>query len=260
MNRRSPSLPGRVLRRVGGTVTAASLGALVTALVLAVSTGPGTRQQEAGGPDRAERPSRALLRDTGPDTVPGSGPATALTDRLLPPAALLTTGYGPEWSETRTEPHEPRALAGSCHRYPLVSVGALRVAHRTYVAGTTDTSPATAEHVVARFADQRTAWRAHEVLLAWHADCGRTLADRPGLRISAPRELGDALRYAVTWTVPAADGRVREDVALVRVRDRVALVRVTTAPADPAVGRPTVSRMAVQALRLLEPPGAARTR
>lgn len=258
MNRRSPSLPGRALRRVGGTVTAASLGALATALVLAVSTGPGPRQQEAGAPDRAERPSRALIRDAGPD----AGPDTALTDRLLPAAALPTTS-GPAWTEAGTEPHEPRALAGSCHRYPLVSVGALRVAHRAYVAGTTGTSPATAEHVAARFADQRTAWRAHGVLLAWHAQCGRTLADRPGLRISAPHEHGDALRYAVTWTVPGAagqSGRVREDVALVRVRDRVALVRVTTAPADPAVGRPTVSRMAVQAARLLEPPGAPRTR
>ena len=258
MNRRSPSLPGRVLRRVGGTVTAASLGALATALVLTVSTGPGSRQQEAGAPDRAERPSRALLRDT----VPDAGPDTALTDRLLPAAALPTTS-GPQWSQTRTEPHEPRALAGSCHRYPLVSVGALRVAHRAYVAGATSTSPATAEHVVARFADQRTAWRAHEVLLAWHAGCGRTLADRPGLRISAPHELGDALRYAVTWTVPDTGGprgRVREDVALVQVRDRVALVRVTTAPADPAVGRPTVAGMVEQAARLLGPPGGARTR
>lgn len=252
MNRRSPSLPGRVLRRVGGTVTAASLGALATALVLAVSTGPGTRQQEVDGPDRAERPSRGLLRDTGPDT--------ALTDRLLPAAALPPTGSGSTWTETHSEPHEPQALAGSCHRYPLVSVGALRVAHRAYVAGTTDTSPATAEHVVARFADQRTAWRAHEVLLAWHAGCDRTVTDRPGLRVSALHQRGDALRYAVTWTEPGPDGRVREDVALVRVSDRVALVRVTTAPADPAVGRPTVTRMVERAMRLLEPPGAARTR
>ena len=254
MNRWSPSLPGRVLRRVGATVTAASLGALATALVLAVSTGPGSRQPQAGPPDRPERPSRAVPRDP--------GAAQALTDRLLPAAALPTTS-GPQWSQTRTEPHEPRALAGSCHRYPLVSVGALRVAHRAYVAGATSTSPATAEHVVARFADQRTAWRAHEVLLAWHAGCGRTLADRPGLRISAPHELGDALRYAVTWTASDAggqDGRVREDVALVRFRDRVTLVRVTTAPADPAVGRPTVTRMVERAARLLEPPGAARTR
>lgn len=255
MNRWSPSLPGRVLRRVGATVTAASLGALATALVLAVSMGPGSRQPQAGPPDRPERPSRAVPRDP--------GAAQALTDRLLPAPALGTTGSGLSWSETRTEPHEPRTLAASCHRYPLVSVGALRVAHRAYGLGTADASPATAEHVVARFADRRTAWRAHEVLLAWQAGCDRALASRDGLRVSAPRERGGAVRYAVTWTVPgddADDGRVREDVALVRVRDRVVLARVTTAPGDPAVGPATVTRIVRRAARLLEAPGAARSR
>jgi hypothetical protein len=218
---------GRVLRRVGGTVLAASIGALTTTVVLSLTTGSPAPVEDARTPDRTgERPSRAQPRDT---------PAQDAAARLLSASALSAPSgaLGREsWRTVHTEPHEPRALAASCHRFPLVSVGALRVAHRAYVLGAGG-HRSTAVHVVARFADARTAWRAHQVLLSWRAGCSDALDDRPHVRVSAARALPDgALRYAVAWDPGSTDGpsldeRLREDVALTRVGSRVTLVRVT---------------------------------
>lgn len=234
----------RALRRTGGTVLAASLGALAAAVAVTVSAEAPAPVQDARTADRtAERPSRALARD--------AAPTGDLVDRLLPAGALTSPAPDLTWSEVHTEPHEPRVLAGSCHRFPLVSVGAIRVAHRAYVLGQPRAPRATAEHVVARFADPRTAWRAHEVLLAWHADCGETVADRPGVRVTGLHDLDAAQRYALAW-VPDGAERVREDVALVRVDSRVALVRVTTQEADARTGRTAVTAAVRDAGRLLD--------
>lgn len=243
----SGTLGGRVARRVGGAVVGACVGALAAVLAVTGSTDRSAQLHDAATPDReGDRPSRALDRD--------ADPTGGLSDRLLPAAALTSSSSGRTWTVVHTELHEPRALAGSCHRFPLVSVGAIRVAHRAYALGQPRAPRATAEHVVARFADPRTAWRAHEVLLAWRADCDEMLDDRPGVRLSELHRVDGAHRYAVAWSPDGADGsgaRVREDVALVRVRSRVALVRVTTA-SDRDTGRLTVTAAVRSAGDLLD--------
>lgn len=242
----SGALTGRVLRRVGGAVVGACVGALAAVLAVTGSTDRSSLLHDADTPDRTgDRPSRALDRD--------AEPAGGLTDRLLPAAALTSPSPDLAWALVHTELHEPRPLASSCHRFPLVSVGAIRVAHRAYVLGRPRAPRATAEHVVARFADPRTAWRAHEVLLAWQADCGETLADRADVRLTGLHDVDGAQHYAVAWTPGGPDSpdqRVREDVALVQVRSRVALVRVTAA--DPDTGRPTVTAAVRSAGDLLD--------
>lgn len=62
---------------------------------------------------------------------------------------------------------------GACQEASLESIGAVTAIRRTY--GTGDGS-ARAIQVVARFADRVSAWRAHEVLDAWRADCEERLA------------------------------------------------------------------------------------
>jgi len=239
------ALTGRVVRRVGGAVLAASLGALAAVVAVSVMTDPASLRQDADAPDRtADRPSRALARDAEPDG--------GLTDRLLPATALTSPSRDLGWRVLHTELHEPRALAGSCHRFPLVSVGEIRVAHRAYSLGKPRAPRATAEHVVARFADPRTAWRAQEVLLAWQADCGETLADLPGVRLSALHDVDEAQRYAIAWTPDTSRSRVREDVALVRVSNRVALVRVTAPASDRDTGRQAVTAAVRSAGHLLD--------
>lgn len=238
------TLTGRVVRRVGGAVVGACVGALAAFLAVSGSTDPSSLLHDVVTPDRTnDRPSRALDRD--------EEPTGGLAERLLPAAALTSPAPDLAWDAVHTELHEPRALAGSCHRFPLVSVGAIRVAHRAYVLGQPRAPRATAEHVVARFADARTAWRAYEVLLAWQADCGETLADRRGVRLTEVQDLDGAQRYAVAWSPDGAE-RLREDVALVQVRSRVALVRVTTTPRDTGSGRPTATAAIRSAAELLD--------
>lgn len=238
-----PALTGRVLRRVGGAVVGAGVGALAAVLAVTGSTDRSSLLHDAEIPDRTtDRPSRALDRDV--ETAGG------LTDRLLPAAAFPSPSPDLAWAVVHTGFHEPRGLAGSCHRFPLVSVGAIRVAHRAYSLGQPHAPRATAQHVVARFADPRTAWRAHEVLLSWQADCGETLARRPGVRLSGLHDVDRAHRYAVAWTPDGSTARVREHVALVQVRSRVALVRVTTAA--PETGRATVTAAVRSAGDLLD--------
>ena len=242
------ALTGRVVRRVGSAVLAAGIGAVAATRAVTASTDPSALLREGDAPDRtADRPSRAHARD--------GEPTGGLADRLLPAGALAPPSPELGWSVVHTELHEPRALAGSCHRFPLVSVGAIRVAHRAYALGQPRAPRATAEHVVARFADRRTAWRAHEVLLAWQERCTETLAGRPDVRLSGLHEVAavaDAQRYAVAWTRGTSDARVREDVALVQVRSRVALVRVTARASDQATGRQTVTTAVRAASDLLD--------
>lgn len=229
----------RALRRVGGAVVAASLGA--AAVVVTLPYDSPARVEGADATDRApQRPSRALSRDA----ELSEGPAEGLVERLLPAHALPAPSATETWSVVHTEPHEPRDLAGSCHRFPLVSVGALQVAHRAYALGPPAAPRARAEHVVARFADARTAERAHAVLLAWQADCARALGDEPDLRLSGLRDVGAAQHYSVAWRPEPSDARVREDIGLVRVGNRVALVRVIA----PAAAAPTSRRTALGAV------------
>ncbi len=238
------TLTGRVARRVGGAVVGAGVGALAAWLAVTGSADPASLLQDAVTPDRtADRPTRALDRD--------AEPSGGLADRLLPAAALTSPSSELAWGVVHTERHEPRTLAGSCHRFPLVSVGALRVAHRAYVLGRPRAPKATAVHVVARFADSRTAWRAQAVLLAWRADCGETLADRPGVRLTGLHDLDGAQRYAVSWS-PAGAERVREDVALVRVGSRLALLRTSSSGHD--LGPAVVADGATSARELLSRP------
>lgn len=59
---------------------------------------------------------------------------------------------------------------GACQKTGLGTIGALESAQRTYSA-----DDARAVQVVARFADARSAWRAHEVLESWREDCAERL-------------------------------------------------------------------------------------
>lgn len=244
--RAARTVAGRVTRRVVGTVLAAGVGALVVTLVVAVTSGPAPLVADPDAPARPlERPSRAQAR--------AAEPSGAILDRLLPAARWTSPSPGLEWGTVRTELHEPRALAGSCHRFPLVSLGAIRVAHRAYVLGPPAAPRAGAEHVVARFADPRTAWRAREVLLAWQAGCTETLAGTPRLRVFPVQDLAHRVhRYAVAWGSDAASARLREDVALVREGTRLALLRVTASATDDAWGPAVVLDAVPSARGLLE--------
>lgn len=181
-------------------------------------TPPEEPQRQATAP-RADEPA--------PDR--SSGHRATLAVRLLAASEMPALPAAPVWTEARTSHREPEALAGTCHRYDVVTLGATKVAYREFVpaAGT-----ASAHHLVAQFADAKTAWRAFEVLKSWRDECLERVAkhDRHEVGELTPVDAGGAdahyylLRYGPAERRSKAEYVDGEGLALVGTR--VAVVRM----------------------------------
>ncbi len=236
------------------------------ALTAAVLTGCGavldTDADEAGGPvaSRSARPTRtpaqapssptaassdAASPDAGDDgagtaspaedTVAGqpsrsAGARATLPARLLTAEQLPGVSNGKGWKEARTTGREPRALAGTCHRFGMLSIGAMRVAHRDFLPA--DGSDAgRANELVATFADAKTAWRAFEVLKSWRDDCDARL-DRWAHHDVGPLRTvltgpGEAHSYLLTYGPVGASAASHFDAeGMVMVGNRIAVLRI----------------------------------
>lgn len=71
---------------------------------------------------------------------------------------------GRTWSAVSSDSDDP---VGRCQKTALDSIGAVDTAARAFTAE----DGLAATQVVARFADAKSAWRAHRVLVAWRDDC-----------------------------------------------------------------------------------------
>jgi hypothetical protein len=167
----------------------------------------------------AEQPSRA------------AGSPITLSDRLLTAEELPAVGNGVGWKAVRTNSREPRGLAGTCHRFGMLSIGAMRVAHRDF-APADGGDAGHANELVATFADAKTAWRAFEVLKSWRDDCdarlGRWTQHDVGPMRAVLTGTGEAHSYLLTYG-PAEDsaGSSHFDAeSLVLVGNRIAVLRI----------------------------------
>ena len=96
---------------------------------------------------------------------PGSRGRAEAADHLLAAGRLPRVG-GRAWVVEATGADAGIAV-GACQKTPLLSIGAVDAVRRTYTAA----PGVAATEVVGRFADARSAWRAHQVLVAWRDDC-----------------------------------------------------------------------------------------
>ncbi len=139
------------------------------------------------------------------------------------------------WTEGSTATQEPEELAGTCHRFAMLSIGAMRVAHRDYTAA--DGSGARADELVASFADAKTAWRAFEVLKSWHEDCDETLSrwehHEVGPLRTVSTDAGDAHTYLLRYGPTEGDADTFDAEGLVMAGNRIAVVRMVHAGQDP---------------------------
>ncbi|WP_284535898.1 hypothetical protein [Nocardioides sp. T2.26MG-1] len=87
---------------------------------------------------------------------------------LLDAESLPPLGDG-SWEVAATGPEDPErdGTVGTCQKTLLGPIGAVETVRRTFTAP----GRLAATQVVARFADSRSAWRAHQVLVAWRDDC-----------------------------------------------------------------------------------------
>ncbi len=96
--------------------------------------------------------------------------------RTMPASHLLTADRMPSpddetvWRITDRGPED--AAVGACQKTDLETIGAISAVRRSFASGP---DGPWATQVVAEFADAKSAWRAHEVLRAWQADCEERL-------------------------------------------------------------------------------------
>lgn len=109
-----------------------------------------------------------------PTPLPMARPDGSRT-HLLTATSLPTAASGTSWTVRGTGPESSRRT-GLCQEASLVDIGALHAVIRVFAGP--DESGLRSRQLVARFADPKSAWRAHEVLRSWRADCEERL-DRP---------------------------------------------------------------------------------
>ncbi len=184
--------------------TRLSLGLGICVLALALTgcgTDPGATPRAAGsgetqaaGPrthsprSRAAAPHPSPSASAGGSSVPvaaasesptaESSPAVArtATERLLTTEELPRLAGRSSWEEVATRRSEGDQPFGTCHKFAMTSIGAMRVVVRHYAEGRGEDT-VTAGHLVADFADDRTARRAFEVLKSWRGQCEEELED-----------------------------------------------------------------------------------
>lgn len=86
------------------------------------------------------------------------------------------------WRERSTRRGEGGSPFGTCHRFAMTSIGASKVAVRTYRPATKSPG-STASNLVARFADEMTAKRAYAVLTSWREQCKDQLEKHDDVRV-----------------------------------------------------------------------------
>lgn len=89
---------------------------------------------------------------------------------LLAAERMPALGMDATWQVLSDGPEGSQSV-GECQKTSLESLGAVTAVRRTYSASVERTHVADATQVVARFGDDKSAWRAHQVLRSWRQDC-----------------------------------------------------------------------------------------
>lgn len=184
---------------------------------------------------------------------------TTATDRLL--TAAQVPGFNEQftWREAGTRKNEGANPFGTCHKYAMTSIGAMRVVVREFEPeGPAD--GATAAHLVAEFADSRTARRALEVLKSWRGQCEEELSDYDRREVGALEPVyapgADAGWYLLVYG-PAEGGKPDEGYfdaqGLTRVGKRISVLEMRRVGQDynyPAGQEPMVDAVRAAAAEL----------
>ena len=133
---------------------------------------PGQREQPAASEPSAP-PAPPPQRHKGHKPLPVMGQPL---HRTTPASHLLTAARMPspdgETAWRITDRGREDAVVGACQKTDLQAIGAISAVRRSFASGP---DGPWATQVVAEFADAKSAWRAHQVLRAWQADCEQRL-------------------------------------------------------------------------------------
>lgn len=145
---------------------------------------------------------RPKHRDGGHKIAPTQLPvarADGSRQHLLDAATLPAYADGLAWTVRATGPERTRPV-GACQKATFVDIGAMHAVRRAFTGP--EGSAVRVRQVVARFADAKSAWRAHEVLRSWRDGCEEWL-DAPHPDVSPMEDVetdaGDAGRYRAVY-------------------------------------------------------------
>lgn len=210
------------------------------------AAGPSRRDASSAakpGPSRSTSPSKPPAPTGSPSPTPtastatpseqgGASSGTRLEQRLLSAEEMPGFNDGFTWGEAGTRRREGRSLFGTCHRFAMTSIGAMRVVVREYAA-TQGADADSAGELVAQFPDQRTARRAFAVLRSWRGQCDDKLATYDRHRVGDLQHVdvtnGDAGWYLLTYGPPSGgseDDGWFDSQGLTRVGSRIAVLRM----------------------------------
>ena len=223
MSVRGQGSPGSYDRRVLTSPSTLRLVLLITLVVTVTALSSCGDEAHPSGSDAGQAIGRQLPRKSGPA-------GHLLADDKMPTA-------GSDWQGVDTS--ESDEVLGPCHLTSLVDIGALSTARRTWSAA--GSSPR-AVQVVAKFADNKSAWRAHEVFDSWQADCASRVSGEVGSRRAVTVVTGAAEAYRVD------QGDRATDLGIVRKGEYLSVVFLTAPasqlPADSAATRAALKRIA----------------
>lgn len=154
------------------------------------------------------------------DASPTAAPPAAegLAAHLLPVEAMPAVGTA-TWTLGATGPDDGDPF-GECAQFSLVDIGAMESVVREFDAG----EGVEAEQLVAEFADKKSAWRTHQVLKSWRAECAANNKDVAEVGALTPVKVpaGEAQTYLVT----GKDAQEFQGVTINRVGKRISIVLI----------------------------------
>ncbi len=219
--------------------------------------GPRPQVQQESSPASSPKPTPTRSPKAKPTAKSHSGSGKtapllplqrpAVDTHLLGPDRMPALGMEAAWT-TRTDGPEGTRSVGACQKTSLASIGAVTSVRRTYVATVEGDRVASAAQVVARFADDKSAWRAHQVLRSWREDCEERLdyarKDVGPLRVVEVRA-GTGENYRSNFGRTSAQRTRTAGFGIMREGRYISIVEVTT-KLDEYPGHRDPARVAVR--------------
>ncbi len=214
---------------------------VVTAVFLITLAGCGGDARDSSGDTTADDPSASSestpsetaptetseASETATDGTTGADPSPAggLAARLLTADELPGVNDETSWTVDTTGAEDGRTT-GACQRFDLVSLGASEAVVRTF---TSNQDTVEAAQVVARFADDKSAWRAHRVLTSWRKKCAEQV-DASDVEVGELRALdvsvGNADAYVVRYGEAGAEDQHWAGAGISRRGPLLSLVQI----------------------------------
>lgn len=213
---------------------AALAGSLAVALLISGcgSEDPSDDNPSAdkSGSDKPTEPVTAPTSEATDEESASTPPVVELDSLLLSADELPGVNELTEWTVSSTEP-EDGAGHGSCQKFSLVDIGATSSVVRSYAAD----GDLAAEQVLGEFADDKSAWRAHQVVKTWAGECAEMLdaeVEKVSKLTDVPVPGGVAQQQLLQYGDEGAEAHTFSGVSIVRHGSYLTIVQIDVVGQD----------------------------